>query len=77
MIGSTKYFCRVHVVTQYSILHFLLKAPIPDDFRGIHKGEGAGQKYADEVKSIITKANEEGKQVGYDMGMYNYAIAMQ
>ncbi len=39
------------------------QAPVPDNFRGIHKGEGAGQMYADEIEGIITKAQDQGKQV--------------
>ncbi len=39
------------------------QAPVPDDFRGIHKGEGAGQMYADEIEGVITKAQSQGKQV--------------
>ncbi len=38
---------------------------MPDSFRGIHKGEGAGQKYVDEIQSIITKAQAQDKQVSF------------
>ena len=47
----------------YFLTECLEQAPLPDNFRGIHKGDGAGQKYADEIKIIIDKANDEGKQV--------------
>lgn len=36
---------------------------MPDSFRGIHKGEGAGKKYANEIQAIIRKIQAQDKQV--------------
>ena len=36
---------------------------MPDSYRGIYPGDGAGTKYAEEVKKVIERIHMEGKQV--------------
>jgi 4-aminobutyrate aminotransferase-like enzyme len=38
----------------------VLKAPMPDSYRGIHRGEGAGERYAAEVRAIVDRLSERG-----------------
>ena len=40
------------------------KAPIPDGYRGIHRGPGAGARYADEVRKIVDSQTAAGRPPG-------------
>jgi len=40
------------------------KAPIPDAYRGIHRGTGAGRRYADEVRKTVTTLSAAGRTPG-------------
>lgn len=50
------------------ITFFLLKAPSPDSYRGIHQesdnpGMDIGKKYAEEVKAIIKQARDKDRTI--------------
>jgi 4-aminobutyrate aminotransferase-like enzyme/Ser/Thr protein kinase RdoA (MazF antagonist) len=40
------------------------KVPMPDPYRGPHRGPGAGRHYADEVGTMIEELNADGKRLG-------------
>ena len=40
-----------------------LQTPTPDSYRGMHRGDGAGIKYAEEIRKIIERIHIEGKGV--------------
>lgn len=40
------------------------EAPLPDPYRGIHRGEGAGERYADEVKRVLAEAAARDRPIG-------------
>lgn len=59
--GKFYYSCYfIHVVIYVTSR---LQTPTPDSYRGIHRGDGAGLKYAEEVRKVIERINTEGKQV--------------
>ncbi len=42
--------------------HFIHAAPMPDSYRGIHRGPDAGAGYAEEIAKLIESMGAQGKQ---------------